>query len=39
MKPEPAPSLAASFWALILALTVAGLVFWGDWTPARVRCR
>lgn len=26
-------SLAASLWALCLALCTAGLVFWGDWTP------
>lgn len=33
MNPEPAPSIAAALWALILALVIAGLVSWGDWTP------
>lgn len=33
MTAEPTPSLAASLWALVLAMMVAGLVFGCDWTP------
>jgi hypothetical protein len=33
MTAEPTPSRAASLWALVLALMVAGLVFGCDWTP------
>lgn len=35
MKPEPTPSVAAPLWVLVLALMVAALVLWDDWTPWR----